>query len=176
MDYFKGSVDVSAIRLIDRWYEIAGGPQKGNALWTQSHFFDSVDDSRYVCLELSRFKNLVSDHAKYRIWKKRRDCNKKMRGFGVDLSDAAEAAGMKGDGTLGCWSLGYDSRSLSNDPSKRLAGYHATPICWTWDNDIGNFFPYIVEPPTKWDSGNTKEAIWRIPKDEIIFWVSIGGI
>ena len=47
MDYFKGSIDAPRDVLIKRWIDIAGPPEKGNALWTMDHFYDSVDDGRY---------------------------------------------------------------------------------------------------------------------------------
>jgi len=176
MDYFKGSIDAPREILINRWYEIAGEPKKGNSLFTRAHFFDTVDDARYVCLTLDNAKQFVEDFNKYRQWFKRRDCNKKMRGFGVDLSDAAEELGMQGDGTLGIWSLAYDSRNLSSNVEKRLAGYHATPLVWTWEASKGNFFPYVVQPKSIWGSGVKKGAVWQTPEQEVIFWVSIGGI
>ncbi len=176
MDYFKGSIDAPREALIDRWFEVAGPNQRGNSLFAMVNFYDMIDDSRYVCLELSRFKQFVADYNKYRIWRKnKRDCDTRTRGLGTDLSDAMEELGVKGDGSLGCWDLGYDSKSLSRNPEERLAGYHSACICWTYDPVAKNFFPFVVQPKTLWDSGSKKEAQWQNPADEILFWVYIKG-
>jgi len=67
MDYFKGSVDAPRSVLIDRWIALYDRPEKGNALWTLDHFYDSVDDGRYVCLDLARYKAFIEDHTQYRV-------------------------------------------------------------------------------------------------------------
>lgn len=176
MDYFKGSIDAPRDVLIRRWFEIVGPNQKGNGLWTMDEFYDSIDDGRYVCLLYPRYVRFVSDYNRYRIWRKnKRDCDTRTRGLGTDLSDAMEELKVKGDGSLGCWDLGYDSRSLSDNPSERLAGYHSAAICWTYHPLLKNYFPFVVQPNTKWDNGSKRDAEWQDPLKEILFWVYIKG-
>ena len=175
MDYTEGAVDVPASVLIDKAEEKLGPMSLGNSQFRKEHLYDLIDDSRYYVLTLENARRLVHDMTVARTWKKsRRDCDTRTFMFASDIAEFAYTAGWEYG--LAIWRIKYDSRSLTDNPKVRLAGYHATPLIWTFDEEGGDYEPYLIQPKNLLDNGVETNAVFQRPQEEILFWVVAEGM